>query len=85
MENTSEYKYRDMECILCDKKIVQIYTGNEEKPYEGCWNDGTVGVVSMGYGSLLDGNMYLICVCDTCLKKKHKEGKIDLLGNYIFD
>ncbi len=47
------------------------------------WNDGIVGNISAGYGSILDGNMYAIAICDECTKKRHLDGTIAYVGNYM--
>lgn len=76
-------------CIVCDKEMEQIYKAldkdiKEGRPYHGCWSDGAVQVIETGYGSSLDGECYLIGVCDDCLNAKFNEGKIRFIRDYMF-
>ena len=48
------------------------------------WDGGIVEKINAGYGSVLDGNMYVIAICDECIKEKAKEGSATLVGNYMF-
>lgn len=47
------------------------------------WHNGIVGNISAGYGSTLDGNCYVIAICDSCAKKKHLDGTIAFTGDYM--
>jgi hypothetical protein len=71
-------------CICCDAEIKKIAGFPNDKPWEGMWNDGIVEKVAAGYGSLLDGNMYVLAICDDCVKYKHGLGKMPYVGNYMF-
>jgi len=33
-------------------------------------DDGVIGEISAGYGSSLDGDIWLIAICDQCLREK---------------
>lgn len=72
-----------MNCVVCDREIIQFEEGFGDKPWEGCWSDGAVQVVTMGYGSRLDGDMYLLCICDRCIKRKYSAKKIRYKGDYL--
>lgn len=50
---------------------------------QNMWGDGVVDMVSAGYGSTLDGNQYIIAVCDNCLRKKTMTGHIAYIGDYM--
>ena len=52
--------------------------------WEGMWNDGIVQRIEAGYGSLLDGDMFVMAICDTCVDKKTREGVMLWVGNYMF-
>jgi hypothetical protein len=76
-----KYIYKDSyPCIVCGKEVKLLYSGdinvmNDENsrfknPESQMWNDGTIFQAGCGYGSLLDGSIYLIAVCDDCLSKK---------------
>ncbi len=49
------------------------------KPWEGMWDSGIVERIAAGYGSTLDGNMYVLAICDNCVKEK----KLMYVGNYM--
>ena len=67
-------------CVVCDKPIKRIMTLPNDTDWQGCWNGGIVNKISAGYGSLLDGDMFILAICDECVKKK----KLRNVGNYMF-
>lgn len=74
-------KEQILNCICCNKEIKEIIEGiPSNKEWEGMWNDGIVDRIAAGYGSSLDGNMYIIAICDDCVKEK----KLKYVGNYMF-
>lgn len=81
MENTS----RILNCIICDKEIKEIYPSsqNKENWYNGMFSGGAVDQIVVNYGSIFDGDKFVICICDECLTKKLKENKIKFLGSYM--
>lgn len=61
-----------LQCICCGEDVKKLYPDEdtpEARPNQ-MWEDGIVDNVSAGYGSSVDGNMYLIAVCDDCIKLK---------------
>lgn len=71
-------------CIFCDEEIKRIGGADEDnKDYEGMFDGGIVERISAGYGSRLDGEMYVIAICDDCIEEKHEEGKLSFIGDYI--
>lgn len=75
-----------MTCICCGKEIHMLDTNanpGNSNPESDMWNDGVVASISAGYGSLLDGNVYLIAICDKCLERKNKEGSVVYLYDYM--
>jgi hypothetical protein len=46
--------------------------------------DGAIQIIGMGYGSTLDTDMYLVGICDDCLKSLQKSGLVLYYGSYIF-
>lgn len=72
-------------CICCGKEVKKLYPEhhNDDKPWEGMWDDGIVERVSAGYGSLLDGDMYVLAICDKCTDQKAEEGTLVWVGNYM--
>ena len=74
----------DYNCIICDKEIKQLHESLGDQPdYNGCFDDGIVDKISAGFGSLLDGNMYVIAICDKCIDSKCKAGKAKYVGDYL--
>ena len=60
-----------MKCIRCDKEVIEI--DKSDKPEQGMWLDGVVDRVTAGYGSSLDMDSFIVCVCDNCIKDKCME------------
>jgi len=70
-------------CIRCNKLIKKII-GSPDDSLENCmWADGIVDKISAGFGSSLDGDIYILGVCDDCLKILHDMKKITFYKNYI--
>ncbi len=46
------------------------------------WLGGVVGNISAGFGSSLDGDQFVISICDDCLSDKIEDGTIALTGNW---
>lgn len=65
-------------CIVCEKEIDAIHfeTLDAEHPEQGMWDNGTVEVLYMPYGSSLDGDVYVFGLCDDCIKDKFNKGII---------
>ena len=79
-----------MKCICCDKKISLLHSDKLEEDIlfdmrvsSVCWSDGIVDKISSGYGSSLDGNVYIIGVCDECIKIKTNDGTVALVNQYM--
>ena len=47
------------------------------------WNDGVVNKISAGYGSIHDGDEFIIAICDDCIAKKKATGNIAYVDNYM--
>ena len=60
-------------CICCSKELKPMSV-DESIPWQGSWLDGVVDKITAGYGSQLDGNEYVIGVCDACLNSKVMDG-----------
>lgn len=74
-----------MHCIICDKDIKHLPMSDKDAPEHSMWDDAIVSDISAGYGSTLDGDVYLIAICDDCLKKKRYEGRVVYLYDYMFN
>lgn len=70
-------------CIRCDKIIKQINSPIDNKLENCMWNGGIVNKILAGYGSSLDGDIYILGICDDCLKRLHEMKKITFYKNYI--
>ena len=67
-------------CIVCGKEVKLLHpedvhrmndkTNQLHRATSQMWDDGTIFEEGCGYGSRLDGSVYLIAVCDTCLEQK---------------
>lgn len=87
-----------MKCICCDKKISLLHSdkleedilfdvapfGENTSESKCCWKDGIVGRIYSGYGSKLDGNVYIIAVCDECIEVKTTDGTVAFVDQYMF-
>jgi hypothetical protein len=47
------------------------------------WHKGVVEKISAGYGSTLDGDQYIVAICDDCIKEKREDGTIAFISNYM--
>lgn len=77
---------KEMKCVCCNVEVNRLYPDEypTANPWEGMWNDGIVQRIEAGYGSLLDGDMFVMAICDTCADKKTREGVMLWVGNYMF-
>ena len=66
-------------CICCEKELKTLL-----EDYDGLVDQGLVSHVCASYGSLKDGDVYQIALCDSCIAKKEKDDIIILKGNYLF-
>lgn len=57
--------------------------GGTRTVQNGMTDNGDISIISMGYGSILDGDMYIIGVCDDCLKSLKENGLVIYYGNYM--
>ena len=47
------------------------------------WSGGIVSKISAGYGSVLDGDQFIVAICDECIKEKMEDGTIAYISNYM--
>jgi hypothetical protein len=83
----SNHKFKPgfkLKCICCNKDITLIMLGVNVLS-QGMWDGGIVGEIHANYGSNLDGDMYVIAVCDDCIKNQKEKSKVKYIGNYIFN
>ena len=76
-----------MNCICCDKEINLLHPDDEPRedsePSSEMWNGGVINEIAAGYGSNVDGDVYLIAICDECIEQKRNDGSIVFLHNYM--
>jgi len=77
---------KSLPCVVCKKPVDVIH--DEEGATITTVNhtnfgDGIAGRIEAGYGSTLDGNMYMIAICDDCTRKAQVDGRITYVDNYI--
>ena len=68
-------------CIKCNIELKPIDPKFHEKPESAMWNGGIVDKIYTGYGSDLDGNIYIIAICDKCVIEN--KDKIEFIGTYM--
>lgn len=76
---------KSLPCFKCDKPVKLLYTEHwkeGDKPESQMWDGGIVDKISANYGSEHDSDMYIIAICDDCIKW-HSE-KLIYMGNYMF-
>lgn len=85
-----EDEKKDEEKIVFEKEKRQIYNKkgrfDEEIVIDAgarMWSDGVIGRISAGYGSIHDGDEYIIGICDECIDKKLFTGGLALIDNYM--
>jgi hypothetical protein len=70
---------KNYHCIKCDFEIKPIEPDLMTSPEQGMWSGGVVGKLYANYGSKLDGDIYIIAICDNCIKEYG-----EYVGNYMF-
>lgn len=73
-----------VKCICCGFEIKRLHAdmvSKEDKPEVGMWDGGTVERIGMPYGSKLDGDIYIIGICDGCIKKN--KDRVIYKGDYL--
>lgn len=83
---TTEHVYTQLPCICCGKRIKKEHYASDITQYNvnhTNMSGGTAARIECGYGSRLDGDMYIIAICDDCLTKTKASKRITYLGNFI--
>lgn len=72
-------------CVCCSEEIKPLYEEyhSKDSPSQSMWLDGVVGEISAGFGSSLDGEKYIIAICDNCIREKLITGIIENNGRYM--
>jgi hypothetical protein len=72
-------------CLVCGKQIKTEWKDDKIVIGEPIPNlhDGTSQELMCGYGSGLDGDVYMIAVCDACLRKARDEQRVVFRHNFL--
>jgi DNA-directed RNA polymerase subunit N (RpoN/RPB10) len=78
-----------LNCICCGKEVEQEWKKHLEELDDSNVDklnfDYATGIkIFCGYGSTLDGNVYITVVCDDCLRKASKDNRAVYITNYLF-
>jgi hypothetical protein len=65
--------FDSINCICCGTEIKTLYENN---PQIRMWEGGVVEKISVGYGSINDGDEFYIAICDNCIDDNYKNGRI---------
>jgi hypothetical protein len=67
-----------IKCISCGKELIRVFHGNTRTipPEQDAWCEAVVHIVVGGYGSRHDMSELVVGICDDCVDRKVKEGKI---------
>lgn len=87
MDSKDLKKFSYINCICCGFKISTSDSPNlseDNIPEHKIWNDGVVSVISCGYGSSHDGDIYYIGICDTCIGKNDANGRMRYVNDYLY-
>jgi hypothetical protein len=92
MENLKKFTF--INCICCGKKIElldkvqgvpedEIIIDDTYDPEDQLWNNGVLQKLSAGYGSSLDGDIFYLGICDSCIEEGYRNGRLRYKGDYI--
>ena len=48
-------------------------------------DNGIIHVIDAGYGSIHDGDQFVIAICDDCIKENLEDATLLYYGNYMYD
>jgi hypothetical protein len=77
---------QSLPCVVCKENVDSIHDPEGVtivNVNHSNFGDGIAGRIEAGYGSTLDGNMYMIAICDNCVRKADADGRITFVDNYI--
>lgn len=66
-----------------DDYMRQYSSDRGYKPESQVWNNGIIDSLSAGYGSIFDGNVYYIGICDECVNINTHNGRLRFSSNYL--
>lgn len=82
-----KFEYRGLKkmiCVCCGREVNSIHNDViSEPPEHNMWSKGSVGIIETGYGSEHDGDVFIVCLCDECIKHSVKNNIILYKTNYM--
>lgn len=86
-DNEATVVKRSLPCIVCGVAIKSAYDGKEEITETNVdrmsFDIGAATRISYGYGCRLDGNVYMIAICDVCTDEAAEANRLTYVRNYI--
>jgi hypothetical protein len=76
--NMIRYPDNYYNCMCCGFAVKKL-----DPTVDGMWDGGIVQEISAGYGSSLDGDKFIIALCDKCVDREAKIGFLKFNGNYM--
>jgi phage terminase large subunit-like protein len=71
IQQSNQILISDFTCVCCKNTIIKhvfkIHSVDATEQENLSWDSGAVAKISCGYGSTLDGEQFLIGICDECL------------------
>jgi hypothetical protein len=58
--------------------------GNTINVNNGMVNNGIIQIIDAGYGSIHDGDQFVIAICDDCIKKNLEDATLLYYDNYMY-
>jgi len=75
---------KSLNCIVCGSEIEISNRDTESHKFEELvWDHGVVEKMYGNYGSVYDGDVFYIALCDDCINKKKEQGSILVINNYM--
>ena len=75
---------KSLECIVCGAEIKISDIDTESHKFEElCWDHGVIEKMYANYGSIHDGDIFYVALCDDCIDKKKEQGRILVINNYM--
>jgi hypothetical protein len=47
-------------------------------------DNGIIQIIDAGYGSIHDGDQFIIAICDDCINQNKEDGTLLYYGNYMY-
>jgi len=77
---------QSFECVSCgfEIKMGDPLSYRESFKFEELiFDGGVIEKMYAGFGSKYDGDIFYLAICDECIKKKKKQGRILIINNYM--